>query len=139
MKKPVIQVSVYGDVSEMVLTKAAENVRNDLMQMPGISQVSLVGNREYEILVEIAETTLRKYGLTLEQVANLVKTILSISPQGTWKRDPETFGSGPKDSSTPPKNSRTSSYYRRRGARRSNWAKSQPFGTPSRMWTFGRE
>lgn len=87
MKKPVIQASVYGDVSELILTKTAEKVRDDLMEMPGISQVSLVGKRDYEILVEISENTLRKYGLTLEQVANLIRTNSFDLPGGSLETE----------------------------------------------------
>ncbi|MFC1835921.1 efflux RND transporter permease subunit [Thermodesulfobacteriota bacterium] len=73
-KKPVIKVSVYGNVSERLLTSTADRVRDDLMTIPGISQVELVGDREYELLIEVSENTLRKYGLTLSQVADLVRS-----------------------------------------------------------------
>lgn len=72
-KRPVIKVSVFGDVSEKVLTATAKKVRDDLMERPGISQVELAGDREYEVLVEIPEAALRKYGLTLAAVADLIK------------------------------------------------------------------
>lgn len=73
LKRPVIKVSVYGDVSEKVLTETAKEVRDDLLAMPGISQVELFGDREYEVLVEISEGNLKKYGLTLSGVADLIK------------------------------------------------------------------
>ena len=72
LKRPVIKVSVYGDISEEVLTETAKEVRDDLLALPGISQVELFGDREYEVLVEISEGTLKKYGLTLSTVADLI-------------------------------------------------------------------
>ena len=47
-------------------------MRDDLLALPGISQVELFGDREYEVLVEISEGTLKKYGLTLSTVADLI-------------------------------------------------------------------
>ncbi len=86
-KFPVIKVAVYGDVSEHVLTALAEKVKNDLLAMQGISQVELVGNREYEVAIEIPEHTLRKYGLTLPAVADLIRLNTLDLPAGTLKAE----------------------------------------------------
>lgn len=81
--RPVIKVSVYGDLSEQALFDVAQEVENDLLRMPGLTQVDLFGNREHEIWVEIPEANLRKYGLTLSRVAELIKSNSLDLPAGT--------------------------------------------------------
>ncbi len=86
-KIPVIKVAVYGNVSEQVLTAMAERVETELLAEPGITQVSLFGSREHEIIIEIPESNLRKYGLTLSQVADLVKRNSIDLPAGTLRSE----------------------------------------------------
>ncbi len=86
-KFPVIKVAVYGDVSEKVLTALAEQVKDDLLAEPNISQVELFGNREYEVAIEIPERTLREYGLTLTQIADLIKRNALDLPAGTLRAE----------------------------------------------------
>ena len=59
---------MYGDLSEWILREAAEEVRDQLLQNPGITQVELVGARKYEIHAEVPQDVLRTYGLTLDQI-----------------------------------------------------------------------
>ena len=69
----VIKIAVYGQQPERTLKETAEQVRDDLLAIPGISQVEILGARDYEIAIEIAESTLRRYGLTLDDVSQLVR------------------------------------------------------------------
>ena len=69
----VINIAVYGEQPEATLKETAKRVRDDLLATPNISQVEIVGTREYEIAIEIAESTLRRYGLTLDEVSQLVR------------------------------------------------------------------
>ena len=61
---------VVGDVGETALRRAAEEIERDLLSQRGVSLVSLEGARDYEISIEIDETTLRRYGLSFDEVAN---------------------------------------------------------------------
>ncbi len=86
-RSEVISVVVYGDVSERVLREQAEAVREDLLAMPGITQVDLGGVRPYEISIEIPEENLRRYGLTLDEVARRVRRASLDLPGGTIKTE----------------------------------------------------
>lgn len=86
-KFPVIKVAVYGDVSEQTLTAMAERIETDLLAIPGISQVELVGSREHEVSIEIPESNLRKYGLTLTGIADLIKRNTLDLPGGTLRAE----------------------------------------------------
>jgi HAE1 family hydrophobic/amphiphilic exporter-1 len=80
LRTPAIKVGVlapdpaeYGDVSEEELRDVAEMVRDDLLSQPAVSAANLQGARDYEIDIEISEATLRKYGLSLQAVADIVR------------------------------------------------------------------
>ncbi len=80
LRTPAIKVGVLapdpavaGEVSEEELRDVAEAVRDDLLSLPAVSAANLQGARDYEIDIEIPEETLRKYGLSLQAVANIVR------------------------------------------------------------------
>ncbi|MBT8066918.1 MAG: efflux RND transporter permease subunit [Gammaproteobacteria bacterium] len=69
----VVTLAVVGDVGELALRRAAEELERDLLTQPGVSLVSLSGDRDYEISIEVSESTLRQYDLTFADVANAVR------------------------------------------------------------------
>ncbi len=81
-RNEVLQLQIYGDVSEWVLRELAEQVRDSLLQDPGISQIELNGARNYEIQILIDQHTLQRYGLTLQDVANKIRATSIELPGG---------------------------------------------------------
>ncbi len=81
----VISVVVYGDASDRTLREQAEIIREELLAHPEITQVELTGVRPYEIAVEIPEANLRRYNVTMEQVAQQVRLASIDLPGGTIK------------------------------------------------------
>ncbi len=71
-QRDVLDVQLYGDVSENALRSYAEEVRDRLLQSPDITQVELEGARDYVIRVAISQERLRSFGLTLGDVADTV-------------------------------------------------------------------
>ena len=69
----VMTLVVSGALSEKDLRRAAELVEEELLALPAVTLVSLVGARDYEIAIEVREEALRRYGLTIAQVANAVR------------------------------------------------------------------
>ena len=69
----VMTMVVAGEVSEMELRRAAELMEEELLALPSVSLVSMVGSRDYEISIEVSEEALRRYGLTINQVAMAVR------------------------------------------------------------------
>ncbi|MEM7002618.1 MAG: efflux RND transporter permease subunit, partial [Pseudomonadota bacterium] len=85
--RDVLLVAVAGDADERTLKRLSEKVRDDLVAIPGITQVSIGGLRDFEISIDVSENTLRKYGLTFnEVVAAVQKTSLDV-PGGSIKAD----------------------------------------------------
>ncbi|WP_245568965.1 efflux RND transporter permease subunit [Desulfobacter curvatus] len=73
-KRNVLLLALHGDVPETTMRDLADDVRDRLLSDPDITQVELEGVREREILVEISINTLRRYGLTLSDVADAIST-----------------------------------------------------------------
>ena len=71
-KRSVLTLALFGKASEIALRETAENVRDELLSNPIITQVELSGVRDYEVHIEISQAALRRYGLTLQQVAQIV-------------------------------------------------------------------
>jgi len=82
-RRRVRELTLYGEVSERVLREIAEEVRDRLLQSPGITQVELRGVRRLEIHVEIPEENLRAYGLTLSGVAATISASALELPGGS--------------------------------------------------------
>ncbi|QDU49701.1 efflux RND transporter permease subunit [Gimesia panareensis] len=73
-----IEVAVIGPGnedanSELELREVTEKIRDKLLQLKSVSQANITGARDYQIDIEIPEATLRKYGLTLQDVARTVR------------------------------------------------------------------
>lgn len=83
----VMWIAVYGDASERELKEFAKNLRDDVANLPGISNVQVVGDRDYEISIELSEYTLQKYNLTFSEVVNAVRQSSVDLPGGAIKSD----------------------------------------------------
>jgi HAE1 family hydrophobic/amphiphilic exporter-1 len=53
---------------------AENNIRNDLVRLPGVAAVELVGERTREIEIRTDSYTLEAYGLTLDQLASDIQS-----------------------------------------------------------------
>ena len=84
-KKEVLSLAVYGDVPERSLREIGDDVRDELLTLPCISQAEIEGIRPYEISIEINEENLRRYNLTLTKVANRIRQSSLDLPGGTIK------------------------------------------------------
>ena len=81
----VVNIAVYGAQPERTLKQVAQDVRDDLLATPTISQVEVIGTRDYELSIEIPEATLRRYGLTLQRVRDIVRSNSLDLPAGDIK------------------------------------------------------
>lgn len=79
----VISLIVHGQAGETQLRSIAERVREDLLAQPGITTIELSGVRPLEISVEVSQESLRRHGLTHEQIANAIRQASIDVPAGT--------------------------------------------------------
>lgn len=70
---PVISVAIFGDGSEAALKEATRALRDDLIALPGVSNVTVGGMRDDEISVEIIPQRLIEYDVTFDEVADAIR------------------------------------------------------------------
>lgn len=83
----VINLAVYGDVPKSTIKYLTEKIKDDITNLPGVTLAEIFGVRKGEIHIEISEKTLRRYGLTLEQVADTVRMASLDLPAGSVKTE----------------------------------------------------
>lgn len=81
----VSDIVISGRTDERTLKTLAENMREDIAAIDGISQVSMEYVRPDEISIEVSENTLRAYGLTLQEVARAIRQSSLDLPGGAIK------------------------------------------------------
>lgn len=84
-KREVLAVTVAADYGEKEVRQFAEQVRDDLLRLPGVTQLELSGVRDYEIAIEISQDKLNQYGLTIKQVSNAIANSSSDISAGNLK------------------------------------------------------
>ena len=94
LRTPAIKVGVlapegttFDTEAELELRDVAELVRDDLLALPAVSAANLMGARDYQIDIEISEETLRKFGLSLQKVAEIVRRENLELPGGTIRSE----------------------------------------------------
>ena len=80
-RRVVLNLQVYGPVDEWALRELAEQVRDRLLQDPGITQVELEGTRRFEVRIEVA---VRGRWLTVVELAAdaRVALVTALTTQG---------------------------------------------------------
>ena len=81
-KAQVIDVVVYGDVSELTLKRAANLVKEEIIRLPHVSLAQIFGSRESEIHIDIPEENLLALNMTLGDVARIVNQASLNLPAG---------------------------------------------------------
>ena len=84
-QQEIIRLAVSGDdnISERELKRFAEKTRREVALLGFIPSVDLFGVRAEEVSIEISESDLRQYGLTLSEVAQAVRGTSVNTSSGT--------------------------------------------------------
>ncbi len=82
-----INVIVFGDINETELNQETLKVRDELLQLDGITQVAISGLRPYEIAIEVPEITLQRYNLSLAEISQAIRNSSRDIPAGTLNTD----------------------------------------------------
>jgi len=85
--RDVLNLTITGPENEKTLKELAEQIRDDLTQLPGISQVEVKNMRPYEISIEVSEVSLRRHSLTFDEVARAVRAGSLDLPGGRIKTE----------------------------------------------------
>ncbi|MEM1376448.1 MAG: efflux RND transporter permease subunit [Pseudomonadota bacterium] len=68
-----LEITVHGNVSEQTLTRTAERLKDELTALPAVSFVETSNIRDFEVAIEVDRDTLTAYGLTMADIAQIVR------------------------------------------------------------------
>jgi multidrug efflux pump subunit AcrB len=77
-----LEIAITGNADDRTLKELALSIREDIASMEGISLVEIVYVTPDEISIEVSEQTLRRHGITIDQVANAVRRTSLDLPGG---------------------------------------------------------
>jgi len=87
IKQEAIRLQLWGDLNERDIKEYAKQLKMDLMNYPEVSFVDIQGGRDYEIAIEVSEHQLRRYHLTLGQIAKLIRDSSVDLPAGSVRTE----------------------------------------------------
>ena len=71
--------------NDVILRQNTEKIRDEIRNLPNVTQVAMGGVRPWEISITVPEFTLRQYGLTLEDISTVIRNASRDIPGGSIK------------------------------------------------------
>jgi multidrug efflux pump subunit AcrB len=87
ISKRVLNLAVAGDVDEWTLKRIAQDVRDQVVALPAVSEADLELARPFEVTIEVSESQLRRFGLTFDEVVRAVRQSSLDLPGGSLKTE----------------------------------------------------
>lgn len=87
VRNDALRVEIHGDIAPASQKELAQQIRDEILQLPNVTTVSLEGARPYEIGIEVSEDTLVKYGLDLDQIAQRIRMSSLDLPAGSLETE----------------------------------------------------
>ena len=84
---PVISVAVHGELDDNSLNQFTEEIKDEIDDLSGITFTSIVADLENEIKINIQESSLRKYNLSFQQIAQSINEWSLNMPSGSIKTE----------------------------------------------------
>ena len=84
---PVISVAVHGKLDDNSLNQFTEEIKDEIDDLSGITFTSIVADLENEIKINIKESSLRKYNITFQQIAQSISQWSLNMPSGSIKTE----------------------------------------------------
>ena len=77
-----IYIGLHGNVSYEILQRVANSYKEELEQIPNVTEVNIVGEREEMVRVTLDPSLLKKYGINISDIYQSFKTYNNIVPAG---------------------------------------------------------
>ena len=88
----ILRIAVHGDADERSLREATRLVQDAAAAVPGVLSVERLTGRDRELVIEIPEENLTRFGLTFDQVTSAVRQATAEIPAGTVRSGPREVG-----------------------------------------------
>ncbi len=82
---PLVTVAVFGDHSKEELLKIAQHIKTRLTKLNDLSNITIWGDSDKELLLTFDEGKIEGYGLNKLEVINMISQMSSIFPAGIIK------------------------------------------------------
>ena len=82
-EQPVLLISITGSLPPAALTQLADDVKDELQTVQGVSRVSVSGVRDREVQVIVQKDKLDQYGFTLSDVTTAIQSANASLPIGS--------------------------------------------------------
>jgi len=89
--RQVAEVAIYGDLPPKTINDAAESFQRQLLRVDGVNQVTVFGNQDREIRVELDPHKMRYYRLSNQQIIQAIQARNLNLPGGTLKMGDEEY------------------------------------------------
>jgi len=73
IRNRVISLIIAGPANERTLKQLAERIRDELVELPAITQVETLNIRPYEISIEVSDNAIHSYNLSFSEITNAVR------------------------------------------------------------------
>jgi len=80
---PLVLIALSGDLPKQELLKRAEELKSELTQFKDLSEISIRGDADEELDIELNNEKIKAYGLQPGLVISAIRNISSIFPIGT--------------------------------------------------------
>lgn len=84
-RREVMAVTIAAPYSEKEIKEYAEQVRDELLLIDGVTQIDMSGVRDYEITIEVSQSQLQKFDLSISEIANLIDNASADLSAGNLK------------------------------------------------------
>ena len=84
-KSQVLWLSINGSMDRRSRQMMAQTIRDEIMMLPSVNSAEVVGNRDYEISIEVSEDKLQKFGLTFDEITRAIRASSIDMPGGRIK------------------------------------------------------
>lgn len=79
---PVISLSIFGDIPALKLKHIASQIEDDLLALPGVSKVNVIGDRKEEIRITLNPEKMKQYRVSTDDVISLIQKWNVNAPGG---------------------------------------------------------
>ena len=87
VRRNALQLALAGPASERALKILAERTRDEITALEGVTQVDITSARAYEISIEVPEESLRRHGITFDDVVSAVRRGSLDRPGGSIRTE----------------------------------------------------
>lgn len=81
----VLWIAVSGDMDRRSRQELAQDIRDEVVELPDVNIAEVVGARDYEISIEVSELKLIEYDLTFDMISDAINRSSLDLPGGTIK------------------------------------------------------